>query len=59
MNKKIITISTSSPEEAKKIREEFKNNKCSKDYKLNILICGKEDIKQNLSDFLAARLNKV
>lgn len=59
MNKKTITVSASSPEEANKIREEFKNSKFSKDYKLNILICGKEDIKQNLSDFLTARLNKV
>lgn len=59
MNKRTITISAASTEDAKKIREEFKNSECSKEYKLNILICGNEDIKQNLSDFLSARLNKV
>lgn len=59
MNKRIITISAASPEDANKIREEFKNSEYSKEYKLNILICGNENIKQNLSNFLSARLNKV
>ena len=43
MNKRIITISAASPEDANKIREEFKNSEYSKEYKLNILICGNEE----------------
>lgn len=56
MDKGIITISAASKEEAHKIREEFKNSEYVKDYKLNILICGNEDMKINLSKFLSARL---
>ena len=56
MDKGIITISVDTTEEANKIREEFKNSECYKDYKLNILICGNEDMKKNLSKFLSARL---
>ena len=56
MDKGTITISVDTTEEANKIREEFKNSKYYKDYKLNILICGNEDMKKNLSNFLSARL---
>lgn len=59
MNKRIITVSAISTEEAKKIREEFKNSEYAKDYILNILVSGNEDIKQNLSKFLSARLNRA
>lgn len=56
MDKGIITISVDTTEEANKIREEFKNSEYYKDYKLNMLICGNEDMKKNLSNFLSARL---
>lgn len=56
MDKGTITISVDTTEEAKKIREKFKNSEYHKDYKLNILISGDEDMKKNLSDFLSARL---
>lgn len=56
MDKGTITISVETSEEANKIREEFKNSEYHKDYKLNILISGDEDMKKNLSDFLSARL---
>ena len=59
MDKRTITISVDTAEEANKIREEFKNSEHYKNYKLNILICGNEDIKQNLGKFLSARLNRV
>lgn len=56
MDKGIITISVKTTEEANKIREEFKSSEYYKDYKLNILISGNEDMKKNLSKFLSARL---
>ena len=59
MNKRIITVSAISTEEAKKIREEFKNSEYAKDYILNIHVSGNEDIKQNLGKFLSARLNRA
>lgn len=59
MDKGTITISVDTAEEARRIREEFKNSEHYKDYKLNILICGNEDIKQNLGKFLSARLNRA
>ena len=49
MDKGTITISVDTAEEARRIREEFKNSEHYKDYKLNILICGNEDMKKNLS----------
>lgn len=41
----------SSPEEAKAIREEYKKH----NQKVYIFISGKEDIKDNLKDFIKAR----
>lgn len=43
----------SSPEEAKAIREEYKKH----NQKVYIFISGKEDIKDNLKDFIKARLS--
>lgn len=42
---------TSSPEEAKAIREEYKKL----NQKVYIFVSGKEDIKDNLKDFIKAR----
>lgn len=56
MDKGIITVFAASIEDAKQIREEFKNSEYSKYYKLNILISGNEDIKTNLKNFLLARI---
>lgn len=55
MKKGIITISvpsTITQEEIKEIRMLFKQNKQYNDYKLNILISGNEDLKENLKNFL-------
>lgn len=60
MNKGIITISVAkniTQEEINEIREIFKNNEHYKDYKLNIIISGNEDIKATLGNFLKERLN--
>lgn len=40
----------------KEIRQQFKKEKYSKEYKLNIVVSGSEDIKTNLSAFLTAKL---
>ena len=60
MDKGTITISLPSnttPEEIKEIRTQFKQCKQYKDYKLNILISGNEDLKENLKKFLKTMLN--
>lgn len=59
MDKGTITISVDTIEKANEIREKFKNSNYYKDYKLNILISGNEDMKKNLSKFLSARLNRA
>lgn len=59
MDKGIITISIEkdiTQEEIDKIRKKFKESEFYKDYKLNIIVSGNDDIKKNLSAFLAARL---
>lgn len=43
-------------EELKEIRQQFKKEKLSKEYKLNIFISGTENITTNLSAFLIAKL---
>lgn len=43
-------------EELNGIRQQFKRGKYSKEYKLNILISGTEDMKKNLSAFLIAKI---
>lgn len=60
MNKGTITISVEkniTQEEINEIREIFKSNEYYKDYKLNIIVSGNEDMKASLGDFLKARLN--
>lgn len=50
-----ITISVpnnTTKEEIKEIRKQFLNNSIYKDYKLNILISGNNDIKKILKDFI-------
>lgn len=60
MKKGIITISvpsTTTQEEIKEIRAQFKQSEQYKYYKLNILISGNEDLKENLKNFLKTMLN--
>ena len=60
MKKGTITISvpsTTTQEEIKEIREQFKKNEAMKNYRLNILISGNEDLKENLKNFLKTMLN--
>jgi hypothetical protein len=58
MDKRIITIGVdqnTTQEEIKKIRTQFKESGLYKDYQLNIIVSGGEDIKENLKDFIKAR----
>ena len=60
MKKGSITISvpsTITQEEIKKIRTQFKQSEQYNDYKLNILISGNEDLKENLKNLLKTMLN--
>lgn len=60
MKKGSITISvpsTTTQEEIKEIREQFKKNEAMNDYRLNILVSGNEDLKENLKNFLKTMLN--
>lgn len=60
MKKGSITISvpsTTTQEEIKEIREQFKQSEQYENYKLNILISGNEDLKENLKNFLKTMLN--
>lgn len=60
MKKGSITISiplTTTHEEIKEIRERFKKNEAMKGYKLNILVSGDEEFKENLYNFVKAMVN--
>ena len=60
MKKSSITISvpsTTTQEEIKEIREQFKQNKAMKGYRLNILISGNEKFQENLYNFVKAMVN--
>lgn len=60
MKKGSITISvpsTITQEEIKEIRTQFKQSEQYNDYKLNILISGNEDLKENLKNLLKTMLN--
>lgn len=60
MNEGSITISvpcTTTPEEIKKIREQFRKNEAMKGYKLNILISGNEKFQENLYNFVKSMVN--
>ena len=55
-----ITISvplTTTQEEIKQIREQFKQNEETKDYRLNILVSGNEKFQENLYYFVKAMVN--
>ena len=55
-----ITISvpsTTTQEEIKEIREQFKKNEVMKGYRLNILISGDEKLQENLLNFVKAMVN--
>ena len=60
MKKGSITISvpsTTTTEEIKEIREQFKKNETMKDYKLNLLISGNEKFQENLYNFVKSMVN--
>ena len=60
MDKGTITISVEkniTQEEINEIRKIFKSNEHYKDYKLNIIISGNDDMKVTLGNFLKERLN--
>ena len=60
MKKGSITISvplTTTQEEIKEIRGQFKKNEAMKDYRLNILISGNEKFQENLYNFVKAMVN--
>lgn len=59
MEKRTITISVdqhTTQEEIKKIRTQFKESELYKDYRLNIIVSGSEDMKDNLKDFLLSKI---
>lgn len=59
MDKGTITISlpnNATEEEIKEIRTQFKEDNKYKHYRLNIIISGPNDFKQNLKDFLKGSL---
>lgn len=60
MKKGSVTISvpsTTTQEEIKEIRKQFKKNEAMKDYRLNILISGNEKLQENLYNFVKAMVN--
>ncbi len=60
MDKGTITISINkdiTQEEINEIRRIFKNDEYYKEYKLNIIVSGNEDITLSLGNFLKSRLN--
>ena len=59
MDKRIITINIEkniTQDEIKAIRKQFKESEYYKDYILNIIVSGEEDIKDNLKDFLLSKI---
>ena len=59
MDKRIITISIAkdiTTDEIKAIRQAFKESEFYKDYRLNIIVSGSEDIKENIKDVLLEKL---
>lgn len=60
MQKGSITISvplTTTQNEIKKIREQFKKNEVMNGYRLNILVSGTEKFQENLYNFVKAMVN--
>lgn len=58
LDKSIITISVNNKEDIKKIRYEFSQSEYAKDYKLNILISGNEDMKTTLSNIILEEIRR-
>lgn len=56
MKKESITLCAKNQEEAQRIRNQFKQDTCIKQYRLNILISGSEDTVLSLSQFLLAKI---
>ena len=57
MDKQIITISVNkdiTKEEIDEIRKIFKQNEKHKNCTLNIIVCGNNDFKENLKNFIKA-----
>ena len=60
MKRGSITISvpsTTTHEEIKEIRKQFKKNEAMKGYRLNILISGNSEFQENLLNFVKAMVN--
>ena len=61
MDKQTITISVNkdiTKEEINEIRKLFKQNEKYKNYTLNIIICGNDNFKQNVENFIKAGINR-
>ena len=57
MDKQIVTISVNkdiTKEEIDEIRRIFKENESHQNCILNIIVCGKNDFKENLKNFIKA-----
>lgn len=62
MKKGSITISVPNDitlEEIKEIRKQFRNDELYKNYRLNILVSGEEDIKSILGNVLIERIRNL
>ena len=60
MDKQIITISignNTTEEEINEIREIFKQNEKHKNCTLNIIVCGRDNFKQNIKEFIKDGIN--
>ena len=61
MDKQSITISVNkdiTQKEINEIRKFFKQNEKYKNYTLNIIICGNDNFKQNVENFIKAGINR-
>ena len=61
MDKQSITISVNkdiTQKEINEIRKLFKQNEKYKNYTLNIIICGNDNFKQNVENFIKAGINR-
>lgn len=61
MDKQTITISVNkdiTKEEINEIRRIFKQDKKYKNYTFNIIICGNDNFKQNVENFIKAGINR-
>lgn len=58
LDKGTITISVNNKEDIKNIRHEFSKSEYAKDYKLNILVSGNEDLKTTLSNIILEEIRR-